>query len=133
MLSELDISSHSDTSSSSDNVEADLWQRNHSDVEPEIEQPLPELPLTLFRTGSQEREQEETKHILQFVQGHIETCRNSECLSAALTPEEIQDCNYVRLMRTIKNSRRFVKNSFNNGNEKLGNTSADYLRSLLRG
>jgi hypothetical protein len=133
MLSDLDVSTHSDTSNGNYNVEPNLWQRNQSEVEPETEQPFPESPQPLFRTSSQQKEHEESKSIVQFIQHHIDTCSSSTCLRQLVTTAEKEDCNYTRLVRTIKNSRRFVNTSFNDGSEKAGNTRDDYLRSLLRG
>jgi hypothetical protein len=88
MLSDLDVSTHSDTSNGNYNVEPNLWQRNQSEVEPETEQPFPESPQPLFRTSLQQKEHEESKSIVQFIQHHIDTCSSSTCLRQLVTTAE---------------------------------------------
>jgi hypothetical protein len=133
MLAYANVSIHPDTSSTDDYGGADVFCGNCTELAPETDQPLPESTTPLFRSGSQQKEQEETKSIMLFVQDHLANCISSTCLYEFLTPVEIEDCDYVRLMRYIRNSRRFVTSSFNDEKEAVGNTVDDYLRALLRG
>jgi hypothetical protein len=133
MLADADVSARDDTSNHNDCMETDLFCGNCAELTPETDQPVPESPKRLSRAGSKQKEHVESKDILLFIQDHLTTCNSNNCLEELLTTEEIEDCDYARLVRNIKNSRRFVNTSFNDGGEKVGNTNLDYLRSLLRG